>query len=108
MAEFTTVERQLIRELVEYYKDNSDTLRTFLESFVGQVQASKTLKPYIHSLKARMKDPDHLEDKLKRKFREYKKKDKNFPITTKNLFVKINDLAGLRILHLYTQQIDPI
>src|SRR5207253_7039716 len=29
-------------------------------------------------------------------------------ITKDNLFVKINDLAGLRILHLHTQQVDAI
>jgi ppGpp synthetase/RelA/SpoT-type nucleotidyltranferase len=55
-----------------------------------------------------MKEPDHLEDKLKRKLRQYKEKGKKFPITTKNLFVKINDLAGLRILHLHTEQVDAI
>jgi putative GTP pyrophosphokinase len=55
-----------------------------------------------------MKDPDHLEDKLKRKLRECKERGKSFPITTSNLFVKIHDLAGLRILHLYTQQVDGI
>jgi ppGpp synthetase/RelA/SpoT-type nucleotidyltranferase len=55
-----------------------------------------------------MKDPEHLEDKLKRKLSEYKERGKQFPITTGNLFVKVNDLAGLRILHLYTQQVDEI
>jgi ppGpp synthetase/RelA/SpoT-type nucleotidyltranferase len=40
--------------------------------------------------------------------RDYKAKGKNFPVTSKNLFVKINDLAGLRILHLYTQQVGAI
>lgn len=108
MAEFTVAEQKLIRGLVQHYRENSDVISTFLQSLRGQVQSSKSLKPYVHSLKSRMKEPDHLEDKLKRKLREFKEKGKKFPITTKNLFVKINDLAGLRILHLHTQQVDAI
>ena len=108
MAEFSPAERRHIRRLVRYYEDNSDVLRTFLQSLRGQVLASKTLKPYIHSLKARMKDPGHLKDKLERKLRDQKAKRRTLPITTKNLFVKINDLAGLRILHLHTQQVGDI
>jgi GTP pyrophosphokinase len=110
MSEFTSAERKLIRNLVNYYanEQNSEVLTTFLNSLRGQIQGSTTLRPYIHSLSWRMKEPDHLEDKLKRKLREYKARGKQFPITTSNLFVKINDLAGLRILHLYTQQVDGI
>jgi ppGpp synthetase/RelA/SpoT-type nucleotidyltranferase len=108
MAEFTSAERILIRELVKYYERNDGVLSTFLQSLRGQVQGSKALRPYIHSLSWRMKDPGHLEDKLKRQLREHKEKGKPFPFTTNNLFVKINDLAGLRILHLYTQQVEGI
>lgn len=108
MAEFTPAERKCIRELVGFYKQNSGVLSTFLQSLRGQIQGSKTLKPYIHSLSWRMKEPDHLEDKLKRKLRDLKQRGKQFPISTENLFVRISDLAGLRILHLYTQQVEGI
>src|SRR5260370_6696240 len=95
MSEFTSIERLLIRQLVSHYEQNCEVLSTFLNSLHGQVQGSKTLRTYIHSLSWRMKEPDHLEDKLKRKLREYKARRKQFPITTSNLFVKINDLVGL-------------
>lgn len=108
MAEFTAAERRLIRQLVQHYKGNRDVLERFLDSLRNQVLSWKSLKPHIHSLKARLKDPDHLQDKLERKMREYKAKGQRFPITTGNLFVKINDLAGLRILHLHTQQVGDI
>src|ERR1019366_541062 len=108
MAEFTAAERKLVGELVQYYRANRIVLRTFLYSLRRQVSLSQKLKPHVHSLRFRVKDPDHLEDKLQRKLREYKANGKKFPITKDNLFVKINDLAGLRILHLYTQQVDPI
>jgi len=104
MAEFTARERQLIRDLVEHYESNSDILRTFLGSLRGQVNDSKALKNHIHSLKWRMKDPGHLKDKLERKLRESKAKSQAFNINANNLFIKINDLAGLRILHLHTEQ----
>ncbi len=108
MAEFTSAERRLIHELVSHYEKNNGVLRTFLQSLRGQVQSSKILEPYIHSLSWRMKDPNHLERKLRRKLRKYKNLGKRFPITPANLFVKVNDLAGLRVLHLYTQQVEAI
>ncbi|MCH8098429.1 MAG: RelA/SpoT domain-containing protein [Proteobacteria bacterium] len=37
-----------------------------------------------------------------------KEKGQAFPITEENLFVEINDLAGIRILHLHTHQIAKI
>jgi ppGpp synthetase/RelA/SpoT-type nucleotidyltranferase len=39
---------------------------------------------------------------------EAKEKNRKFSLTKENLFLKINDLAGLRILHLNTDQIPPI
>jgi len=55
-----------------------------------------------------MKDPDHLRDKLQRKMLEARKEGRTYNVTEQNLFWKITDLAGLRILHLYTQQADHI
>lgn len=54
--------------------------------------------PLVHSLKSRLKNPTHLRDKLQRKDTE---KD---PITLDNIFDRITDLAGIRVLHLYQQQ----
>ena len=101
-------ERQLIPKLVQHYEDNKDDLESFLEGFAGQIMSSKLLREHMHSVKWRMKDPDHLRKKLERKILEGKKKGKPYRVTTKNLFWKVSDLAGLRILHLYTQQADDI
>jgi putative GTP pyrophosphokinase len=97
-------DKRLIRELIQYYLENKDDLERFLLSLAGQVQGSKMLRYRFHSVKWRMKDPEHLRDKLRRKILEAKKAHKTYRVTTKNLFLRINDLAGLRILHLYTQQ----
>lgn len=104
----TKSDERLIRDLVKHYQDNKDGLEAFLDGFVGQVVGSKLLKAHIHSIKSRMKDPDHLRDKLERKILEAKKAHRIYRVSTKNLFLKMNDLAGLRILHLYTQQAEEI
>lgn len=104
----TKSDRLLIDQLVQHYIENKDSLETFLKGFAEQVLSFKPLKTHIHSIKWRMKHPDHLRDKLERKILEAKKAHKIYKATTKNLFLKINDLAGLRILHLYTQQAQQI
>ncbi|BCQ28001.1 hypothetical protein NK8_61900 (plasmid) [Caballeronia sp. NK8] len=48
-----------------------------------------------------MKDPDHLREKLIKKFIDG-------PITPDTLFTRITDFAGVRVLHLYTQQFSEI
>lgn len=69
------------------------------------------LKLHIHSTKFREKDPDHLRDKLRRKAADALKKKKAFKIDARNLFSKVDDLAGVRLLHIYREQlpqIDPL
>lgn len=56
----------------------------------------------IHSVKARIKDQEHLSEKITRKISQGKK------ITTDNLFKVITDLSGVRILHLYLEQFPAI
>jgi len=56
--------------------------------------------PIVHSIKARTKDPEHLREKVLRKNEE----EPDNPITIDNLFNRVTDLAGVRILHLYNDQ----
>ncbi|MBZ5792651.1 RelA/SpoT domain-containing protein [Burkholderia contaminans] len=58
--------------------------------------------PVVHSVKTRMKNRDHLKDKIARK------STPDDPICPDNLFVKITDLAGVRVLHLYQEQAQAI
>ncbi|MGQ0641674.1 MAG: RelA/SpoT domain-containing protein [Gemmatimonadaceae bacterium] len=55
-----------------------------------------------------MKDPDHLRAKLFRKIAEHRADATQFDITRQTLLTRITDLAGIRILHLYTRQIRDI
>jgi putative GTP pyrophosphokinase len=52
----------------------------------------------IHSIKSRLKDIDHLRDKLNRKW------DDGIQIDGSNVFANVTDLAGVRVLHLYQDQ----
>jgi putative GTP pyrophosphokinase len=79
-----------------------------LKQLSNAILGSADLMANVHSTKSRLKDPSHLEDKLFRKLSESKAKGRAFSISQKNLFWRINDLAGFRILHLHTQQIVPI
>jgi ppGpp synthetase/RelA/SpoT-type nucleotidyltranferase len=56
----------------------------------------------VHSVKSRLKDKEHLKEKLNRKW------DDQEPITESNIFQRITDLAGVRVLHLYQEQFDTI
>jgi putative GTP pyrophosphokinase len=101
-------ERRLVQELVEHYELNQPIFSTFLKSLQEQITSSRELAPYIHSLKWRIKDPKSLKDKLFRKIQEAKEEGRSFSMTKENLFVRVNDLAGLRILHLNTDQLSSI
>jgi putative GTP pyrophosphokinase len=108
MTRPTQTERKLVHELVAHYESNRSTFTRFLTSLQDQVSTYQNLAPYVHSLKWRTKDPASLEDKLFRKIADSKKDGRKFTITKSNLFVRVNDLAGLRILHLNTDQLSPI
>jgi putative GTP pyrophosphokinase len=68
------------------------------------------LRPLIHSVKWRVKDRGHLEHKLIRKTLQAADPEKpgDAPITADDLFDRVEDLAGVRILHLHTSQFRPI
>ena len=56
----------------------------------------------VHSVKSRMKDFQHLREKIQRKA------SIEAPITPENIFDRITDIAGVRVLHLYQAQFSEI
>lgn len=91
-----------INSAIEAYKDNKHILERFLNGVVDFFRLQPELNTYdsplIHTIKSRLKDTEHLKDKLERKW------SAGTLITSENLFEKITDLAGVRILHLYQDQ----
>ena len=96
--------------LVEHYEAHLKPYTRLAMGLRDLFTENDRLPSFIHSLKWRVKEPNHLRDKLLRKLLKAKKNKELFSVTRENLFTKITDLAGVRILHLYTAQmreIDP-
>ena len=103
------MENDKIQEVIKYYTEDIEN-KFALESFLSQVEVfflknpilnSKDF-PIVHSVKSRFKDPEHLRDKLIRKAQKECVIDKN------NFLKEINDLIGVRVLHLYQDQFPSI
>ena len=91
-----------IEEAVACFEDARPLFEGFAQALMAYFQNDPELSPYIHFIKYRVKDPDHLRNKLIRKAR------KGDTIGKSNLFEKITDLAGIRIIHLHTTQMQAI
>lgn len=103
-----TVEADPINSVIEFYQGQKTQF--LLEQFLMQVKTFFELNPVlhtppfpiIHSIKSRLKDPEHLRDKLGRKAKE------GLIVSSDTLFHEITDLAGVRVLHLYQDQFEII
>jgi ppGpp synthetase/RelA/SpoT-type nucleotidyltranferase len=97
---------EAISACMELYNKERHKFEVFLAGvrkfFEVNPALTKPPLPTVHSLKSRLKDPDHLRDKLERKWADGK------PITPDNFFSSITDLAGIRVLHLYLSQFPEI
>lgn len=105
----TRREAKLVDDLVKLYIAHQTTIRIFQNQVLAVLtEKENPLAKYVHSFRWRMKDPEHLREKLIRKIREAKAAKKPFLVNPGNLFGKVNDLVGFRILHLHTRQITEI
>ncbi len=94
-----------INSLVEQFEEQRYIFEQFAKTVATQLGDHPKLRPYYHSIKYRVKDAEHLRGKLIRKAKEAIKARESFGIDRDNLFSKIEDLAGVRILHLHSDQI---
>lgn len=95
-------------KLVDLYRNDKHLFEQFKNAVVDCFRLEPTLNkignPTIHSIKARLKDPEHLCEKIKRKTSQTAIE----PLNAENFFQKITDLSGVRILHLYQDQFPEI
>jgi len=98
--------QQDISEILRYYAEKQFELEQFLVAvetfFRRHPRLNQKPFPIIHSVRSRFKDADHLRDKIIRKQKKGEAVDKT------NLFTKVNDLIGVRLLHLYQDQFPEI
>lgn len=104
----TAKERVVLEPLLSCFDKKGQQVTLFHAAVQQAITSSEELRPLIHSMRARIKDRDHLQDKLLRKLRECREKDRNFDITPDNLHSKITDIAGIRLLHIHTSQVKDI
>src|SRR5690348_1300369 len=90
-----------IDECVKHYDEHRLLFEGFARSVQDSLRADPELAKYIHFIKYRLKSLKRLRQKLCKKHLKGEKP----VITTENLFQEINDLAGVRILHLHMDQI---
>lgn len=101
-------EQAWVEEVLDSYDEHLDRIRLFRDQLVTALKSSAPLNDHIHSIRSRLKDREHLKEKLLRKKNECEDQGKEFLVTPDNLLESINDLAGVRLLHLYTRQIRAI
>jgi putative GTP pyrophosphokinase len=87
-----------IQDLVELFRKKKSHIEKWFKRVRNELQVALEHSPEqrIHSIRGRLKDEEHLKDKLKRYFAEHKEVP-----TPADFFAKINDLAGVRVLTLY-------
>jgi len=94
--------RNCIDEAVQHFLANKGLFESFAQALMAYFQNDAKLAPYIHFMKHRIKDPQHLREKLIRKA------VRGEVIEKSKLFGRITDLAGIRIIHLHTTQMKRI
>lgn len=100
-----STDEKSIDEIIKFYQNN-ELLKYELEGFKKQVENFfldwpgfvVNQKSVIHSIKSRIKDPQHLRDKIHRKTENGRK------ISIDNFREQVTDLIGVRVLYLYQDQ----
>src|SRR5258707_13195127 len=104
MATLPASTTKAIAGAVKAFEAKRTDFETDATNLQNRLLANGDLKKLIHSLKWRAKDPSHLQDKLERKARKAIEEGKTFDITMDDLFDRVPDLAGVRLLHLHMRQ----
>lgn len=104
-------QERVLEGLLAEYEGQRELIEISRKNLLRTLEESSALEPHVHSFRSRLKESSHLRDKLVRKMQKCEEQNREFDITPDTLLQRITDLAGLRILHLYTKQIrdiDPI
>ena len=91
-------ESGIFEPIVHHYTSNFGDIEMWMRNVFDFFNRHPEVRKHVHSVKYRLKDPAHLQEKLQRKW------DAENPITPDNLFERITDLAGVRVLLLHQQQ----
>ena len=87
MIDYTVDERQILNK----FEKEREKYEVFLAGVISFFEKNLECKKYVHSIRSRTKDAEHLIKKIRRK------NDKEKIVTVDNLFEKITDLTGVRV-----------
>jgi len=96
--------------IVSAYEAHIESFELFQKHVISFFE-SRSLRKYVHSIRHRIKDIDHLLEKVERKNAEDLTLPENIrkgEISPENLFSRITDIAGVRVLHLHVSQFEKI
>ena len=95
------VDETSMEAIIAQVQSELHSINLFRENTVRffETHPALTQSPQIvHSVKSRMKDLQHLREKIQRK------SSTEDPITPENIFDRVTDIAGVRVLHLCQTQ----
>ena len=107
----TSRDRSRIGHAVAEFERHKHLFANFAQSLVHTLTGDPSLSELIHFIKWRVKDEASLRHKLTEKTLENKaepRESRDDPIDKASLFHRVPDLAGVRILHLHTDQMREI
>jgi putative GTP pyrophosphokinase len=96
-------QRALVDDLLTLYDDQLSKLKATMMTLVQELVDDEGLARHIHSIRCRLKSRQHLQEKLERRVRQG-----DTDLHRENFFQHINDLIGIRVLHIHSRQIKDI
>jgi ppGpp synthetase/RelA/SpoT-type nucleotidyltranferase len=94
------MDNELLQKILAVIDERRHYFETFQQAVVARFEKDPRLNsnpPILHSIKSRIKNRDRLGEKIERK------NSNTAPITTENVFQRITDIAGVRVLHICQQ-----
>jgi putative GTP pyrophosphokinase len=94
-----------LQKLLDFYMKHREEFELFRKQVADFFLISRRFNehplPVVHSIKTRIKDTEHLREKIKRKWGDG-------PLSPENIFSRITDIAGVRVIHLHSKQFEEI
>ena len=101
VGELSVAAQRGIANAVEHFEVNRHRFDIVANNLVDCFSKDPVLAQWIHFVKYRIKDQQSLTDKLNRLAQE----DPPVSIDESNIFDRVSDLAGVRIIHLHNDQL---
>lgn len=88
------IRKEILKEIYNDFQSNHSMLEDLQKDIMNEL--NKVVMPHCHSIRSRIKDPDHLIAKIIRNAEE--KGGKYLTIDSDNYLCRINDLIGIRVI----------